>query len=217
MRFYTGGLTDGALSFREPTKWALGAQNWGSTEWFLHCAWHGEYVSLTINTTALAEPFLASFLKEMSCICPFPPVTVELMDRESQRRETPTRLIKMMLVGKRGGILLKLTLRAALHSSDHAGENNQQYVVYWESSHHCLHLSSIQKKNSQSLTWRGLLRTSLTPIPGSGWLLQLSQFISQPTRGHQTAEDQEGHSPGHERVIAIKTYLSFSSLPIKLT
>lgn len=38
-------------------------------------------MSLAINTAALAEPFLASFLKEVSCICPSPPVTVELMDR----------------------------------------------------------------------------------------------------------------------------------------
>lgn len=154
MRFYTGELTDGSLSFREPTKWALGIQNWGSMEWFVHCAWHWEYVSLTINTSALAEPFLASFLKEVSCICPLPPVTAELMDRKSQRCETPTHLMKMRLVGKRGGILLKLPLRAALHQRDHAGENNQQYFVYWKSSHQCLHLSSIQKNNSQSLPWR---------------------------------------------------------------
>lgn len=73
MRFYTGELTDGALSFWEPTKWALGAQNWGSTEWFVHRARHWEYVSLTINTTALAQPFLACFLKKVNCIsAPFP-------------------------------------------------------------------------------------------------------------------------------------------------
>lgn len=90
MKFYTGKLTDEALSFRETTKWALGVLNWGSTEWFVHCAWHLDYVSLTIKRAALAEPFLASFLKEVSCICPFPPVTAELMDRESQRCETPT-------------------------------------------------------------------------------------------------------------------------------
>lgn len=154
MKFYTGKLTDGALSFRVNTKWALEVQNWGSTEWFVHCAWHWEYVSLTINTAALAEPFLASFLKEVSCICPFPPVTAELMDRESQRCETPTHLMKMRLVGKRGGILLKLPLRAALHQRDHAGENNQQYFVRWKSSHQGLHLSNIQKNNSQSLSWR---------------------------------------------------------------
>lgn len=46
--------------------------------------------------------------------------------------------------------------------------------------------------------------------------MQLNQFTSQSARGHQTAGHQAVHSPIHGRAIAIKKYLSSSSLPIKL-
>lgn len=127
MSFYTWALTDGVWSFRETTKWAVGSQNWGSTEWFVCCAWHWVYVSLEINTAALAEPFLASFLKELSCICPSPPVTVELMDRRVSKIWN-THTLNENKTGKRGGILLKLPLRAAFHQRSCRGE--QSWVLH---------------------------------------------------------------------------------------
>lgn len=86
-------------------------------------------MSLAINTGALAEPFLASFLEEVSCICPSATVTVELMDRRvSKMRNTHT--LSENKTGKKGGILLKLPLRAAFHQRDHAGENNNEYFIH---------------------------------------------------------------------------------------
>lgn len=121
MSFYTWALTDGVWSFRETTKWVLGSQN-------LYVLLGTESMDVFSNAAALAEPFLASFLKEVSCMCHSPPVITELMEGGvSKMRNTHT--LNENKTGKRRDVLVKLPLRAAFHQMDHAEQSQVLHVL----------------------------------------------------------------------------------------